>query len=148
MDIRRAAPGDAPEIAGLMQRYWAFEGIGGFEHSSATRLLRELLSKPERGAGWVADLEHRIQGYLVAVYVFSLEHGGLMAEIDEFFVAPTIRSAGVGSMLLKTAERDLLAAGAVRLQLQLNIDNKSGREFYLRHGFEPREGYELYEKAL
>jgi GNAT superfamily N-acetyltransferase len=148
MQIRRATTADAPGIASLVRHYWEIERIVGFDQWRIAQQLGELLSKPDRGAGWVADTDGRIDAYLLAVFVFSLEHGGLMAEIDEFFVAPTQRSTGVGSLLLEAAQRDLLAAGTVRLQLQLNVDNNRGREFYLRNGFEPRAGYHLYEKPL
>jgi GNAT superfamily N-acetyltransferase len=148
MQIRRATTADATDIAKLAEQYWAMEGIGGFEHSRVAAQLRELLSKPEHGLAWIAVSDGRACGYLLAVFIFSLEHGGLMAEIDEFFVTPALRSAGVGSLLLAAAQHDLQAAGTVRLQLQLNIDNERGRQFYQRNGFERRADYELYEKPL
>jgi GNAT superfamily N-acetyltransferase len=49
----------------------------------------------------------------------SLEHGGLMAEIDGFFVIPAQRSAGVGSLLLAAAQHDLQAAGTRRASYEL-----------------------------
>jgi ribosomal protein S18 acetylase RimI-like enzyme len=71
-----------------------------------------------------------------------------MAEIDEIFVQPQMRSLGVGSSLIAAAERDMVARGLVRLQLQLGVDNHRGRVFYQRHGFRRRAGYELFEKPL
>jgi GNAT superfamily N-acetyltransferase len=135
VQIRPASTADVAGIALLVRHYWELECIVGFDQSRVTHVLRELLSKPDRGAGWVADSDGRIGGYLLAVFVFSLEHGGMMAEIDELFVAPTQRSTGVGSLLLEAAQRDLAASGTVRLQLQLNVENKRGRQFYLRNGF-------------
>jgi GNAT superfamily N-acetyltransferase len=40
-------------------------------------------------------------GYLLAVYVFSLEHLGVTAEIDEFFVLQSRRRHGVGTEFLQ-----------------------------------------------
>ena len=149
MQIRRATTADATDMVELVEQYWAMERIGGFEHSRVAAQLRRLLSKPERGLAWIAvSGSGEVSGYLLAVFLFSLEHGGLMAEIDEFFVIPAQRSAGVGSLLLAAAQHDLQAAGTVRLQLQLNVDNARGREFYRRSGFERRARYELYEKPL
>jgi GNAT superfamily N-acetyltransferase len=148
MQIRRATAADAPAVVQHMQCYWDFEEITGFEAARSTALLRGFLSNPHQGSCWIAEHEGRVQGYLLAVLVFSFEHGGLMAEVDELFVSQSARSAGIGSSLLERAERDLRAAGVVRLQLQLNVNNRRGRDFYLRQGFEPREAYELYEKSL
>jgi ribosomal protein S18 acetylase RimI-like enzyme len=80
--------------------------------------------------------------------MLSLEHGGMMAEIDELYVCPDMRSHGVGSLLVTAAQGDMAARGLVRLQLQLGVDNLRGRAFYERHGFRRRAGYELLDKPL
>jgi ribosomal protein S18 acetylase RimI-like enzyme len=139
---------DISPIAVLVERYWEFEAISGFDRSRIEALLKDLLSNPERGAAWIAENTGRMCGYLTAAYVLSVEHGGLMAEIDEFFVLPDIRSAGVGSLLLAEAQRDMAARGIARLQLQLDVDNQRGRAFYQRHGFRRRARYELFDKSL
>ena len=139
---------DIPPIATLVERYWEFEAISGFNRLRIEALLKDLLSLPERGAAWVAENNGRVCGYLMAAYIYSVEYGGLMAEIDEFFVLPDTRSAGIGSSLLAAAQRDMAARGITRLQLQLGVDNQRGREFYQRQGFRRRERYELFDKSL
>src|SRR3984957_5235071 len=140
MRIRLAATADISRVASLAQRYWEFETIEGFDRPRIETLLGNLFSAPERGACWVADADGQLCGYLLAVFMFSLEHGGLMAEIDELFVSPEMRSAGVGALMVATAERDLAGRGLVRLQLQLGVDNERARLFYQRHGFSRRAG--------
>jgi len=139
---------DVAGVAALAERYWDFESIGGFDGPRIIALLNDLLSQPERGACWVAETDGRLCGYLLAVFMFSLEHGGLMAEIDEVFVTPDMRSAGLGSLLVAQAERELAERGLVRLQLQLGVGNDRARLFYERHGFRRRAGYELLDKPL
>src|ERR1700722_15076683 len=96
MLIRLAVTADIAGVASLAEQYWEFESIHGFDRPRIETLLRSLLSKPERGACWVAEADGRLCGYLLAVYMFSLEHGGLMAEIDGGFVSREMRSAGGG----------------------------------------------------
>lgn len=139
---------DIAGVAALAERYWEFESIDGFDRARISALLAGLLSQSERGACWVAEADGRLCGYLLAVFMFSLEHGGLMAEIDEVFVSQEMRSAGVGSLLVAQAESDLAKRGLVRLQLQLGVDNRRARLFYERHGFRRRAGYELLDKPL
>jgi GNAT superfamily N-acetyltransferase len=148
MVIRFASTDDAAAIAALVERYWEFESIEGFDRLRVATLLAQLISEPQRGACWVAEADGRLAGYLLAVFAFSLEHGGLMAEIDEVFVSDEFRSAGLGSLLVTRAERDLAERGMVRLQLQLGVHNESARRFYQRHGFLRRAGYELFDKAF
>jgi GNAT superfamily N-acetyltransferase len=146
--VRLATLADVGGIAPLVERYWEFEGIVGFQLPRIVALLDELVSTPDRGAIWVAETAAGLSGYLLAVFMFSLEHGGLMAEIDELFVLPAMRSRGVGALLLAAAERDMAARGLRRLQLQLGVENHRGRAFYFRHGFVARCGYELLDKSL
>ena len=146
--IREARPGDEAAIASLMSQYWAFEQIEGFLEPRAVALTGWLLRDSNMGRGWLATESGRPVGYLLAVFVFSLELGGLMAEIDEFFIVPEARSRGTGAALLATAEAGLRTAGCVHLQLQLGVANESARRFYRRQGYARRAGYELLDKPL
>ena len=148
MLIRPATSSDIADLALLVERYWEFESIRGFDRPHIEAALIALTSTPEHGAIWVAQAHDRLCAYLIAVYMLSLEHGGMMAEIDELYVCPEMRSQGVGSLLVTAAQGDMAARGLVRLQLQLGVDNLRGRAFYERHGFRRRAGYELLDKLL
>ena len=148
MSARPAAPNDIPPLLALVRRYWEFEGIEGFAALRIELVLQRLLAEPRLGAIWVAESDGRLVGYLIAVLVLSVEHRGLMAEIDEFFVLPEARSRGVGRQLLAAAETALAARGCVRLQLQLGVANSDARAFYQRRGYIARAGYELLDKPL
>jgi GNAT superfamily N-acetyltransferase len=146
--IHLATPDDVPELLPLVERYWKFEGLRSFSNERIENLLREAIANPTRAACWLAMLDRKVLGYLLVVFVFSLEHGGMMGEIDEFYVEPDVRSKGIGSELLRVAERVLGRAGYLRLQMQLGADNERGRAFYQRHGFKRRSGFDLWDKAL
>jgi ribosomal protein S18 acetylase RimI-like enzyme len=149
MDIRPAHAGDIPQLLGLIRRYWDFEGIEGFSALRIELLLKDLLAAPAaRGTIWVADQQRSLVAYLIVVLLVSIEHQGVVAEIDEFFVLPEARSRGTGSQLLAAAEADLARRNCVRLQLQLRSGNAPARAFYERLGFAARAGYELLDKPL
>jgi GNAT superfamily N-acetyltransferase len=148
MTVRAATAADIPAVLELVRSYWDFEGIGGFDPAGIERVLQQLVGGSPYGAMWVATQEATLTGYLIVVLVMSVEHQGLMGEIDEFFVQPPARSHGVGAQLLAAAEAELKRRGAVRLQLQISAVNARGRAFYERHGYALRVGYELLDKAL
>jgi GNAT superfamily N-acetyltransferase len=148
MNLRAATPRDVPQLLSLVRRYWDFERIEGFEALRVEMLLQRLLGEPRLGAAWVAEADGALIGYLVVVMVLSLEHGGVMAEVDEFFVLPEARSRGVGARLLAAAEAALAGQGCVRLQLQLGVDNAAARAFYEHRGYAARAGYRLFDKTL
>jgi GNAT superfamily N-acetyltransferase len=155
MSVRAAIERDIPQLLTLIRRYWEFERIAGFEALRIELLLKELIGPPSAsatpargGCVWVAQIDERLVGYLIAVTVLSFEHRGLMAEIDELFVVPEARAHGVGRRLVAGVEQALAARGCVRLQLQLGVANTAARAFYQRLGFGARAGYALYDKRL
>lgn len=146
--IREAEVNDTASLLPLVADYWRFESIPGFDPASVAPQLERLLSSPNLGAGWIALADNMAVGYLLAVYVFSLEHMGITAEIDEFYVIPAERASGVGSELLRTAESEFIRIGCTNVSLQLSRGNDSARHFYRRFGYTQRLGFELLDKML
>jgi GNAT superfamily N-acetyltransferase len=146
--IRVADASDLPALTSLIERYWEFERIKGFDAARISTLLTDLLRAPDRGQIWIAQEGDRSVGYLLAVYLFSLEHGGTMAEIDEFFVTPEKRSFHIGTALLDAASAAIAKRGITHVQLQLGADNSHGMRFYEKHGFQALSQYGLLHKSL
>ena len=146
--IRTASPDDMPALVNLVEQYWSFEDTAGFDAHRVESLLHAALFADGRARCWLAERAGEVGGYLLAVLVFSLEHGGMMAEIDEFFVSPAFRRHGIGAALLLNAENTLRESGVRRLQLQLGSGNARARDFYTARGYGRRAGFELWDKAL
>jgi GNAT superfamily N-acetyltransferase len=146
--IRTASPDDVPALLHLVEQYWAFENIPRFDARRIESLLRAALFADGHARCWLAEHAGEMGGYLLAVLVFSLEHGGMMAEIDEFFVIPALRRQGTGAALLLEAENALRAGGVVRVQLQLGLGNENARDFYAARDYRRRSAFELWDKAL
>ena len=147
-EIRRATSGDTSSLLRLVEEYWRFEGITGFDGARVERLLQRLLADARLGAAWIASVDDAPVAYLLAVYVFSLEHLGLTAEIDEFFVVPRARDSGIGAGMIEAAEAGFIAAGCTNVSLQVGQGNDAGRAFYLRHGYALRSGFGILDKVL
>ena len=147
-DIHAITAKDVPALLPLVEQYWIFEDVAGFESTRVARELGRVCADPKLGSGWIASIGGRTVGYLLAVYVFSLEHLGLTAEIDEFFVLPSARSQGIGDELLRLAEVEFVRRQCTNVSLQLGRGNDRAREFYRRHGYGERAGFELLDKML
>lgn len=146
--VRAAGESDVTAVSSLVQCYWEFEHIPGFENDAVSGQIRLLLNHTAPASVLVAEGNTAIVGYLLLVYVFSLEHLGLTAEIDELYVKPDYRSRGVGAALLKAAESAAAGTGCTNISLQIGRDNERGRAFYQRRGYSRRGGYSLMEKDL
>jgi GNAT superfamily N-acetyltransferase len=139
---------DVPQIVTLMEKYWSFEGLTGFEAARMSELLGRFLSHPNLGTVWAAREGRDLVGYLIAVFVFSFEYQGVVAEIDELFVLPRARHHGIGTALLDVAERSVADAGCTCIQLQLGTANDGAQAFYQRRGYAARTAYKLLDKEL
>jgi len=146
--IRAAVPGDEAALAAMVREYWAFEGIDAFDDARVRGVLATLLSTPALGLAWIAMAGGEPVGYLVACFVLSVEHGGVMAVIDECFVCDAKRGDGTGSRLLDTALAALTETGCVRVSLEVGRGNARARSFYRRHGFVARDRYDLLDRPL
>jgi ribosomal protein S18 acetylase RimI-like enzyme len=146
--VQPATHADIGALLPLVEQYWRFEAIEGFDTRRIAGLLERVIADASLGHAWIARVDGNAAGYLLAVYVFSLEHQGLTAEIDELFVLSACRGLGVGSRLLDAAEGTFRAHGCSNVALQIGRDNAEARAFYRGHGYTDRAGFELVDKML
>jgi ribosomal protein S18 acetylase RimI-like enzyme len=148
MKIHPAGPTDVEVLLPLVEQYWRSEAIEGFDATRMRKLLTRVLEDDHLGRAWVATVYGEPAGYLLAVYVFSLEHHGVTAEIDEFCVLPPHRGLGLGHQMLAIAEAQFRVEGCTAVSLQLGRSNDAARKFYRSNGFEDRAGFDLVSKKL
>ena len=102
--------------------------IEGFEAAAHHRVARTRDQRTLRwvSSGWPRSMA-RPPATCCAVYVFSLEHQGLTAEIDEFFVSPDLsRAAASVNACCDTAEDMFRSRGCTNVALQIGRDNNDG----------------------
>lgn len=87
-------------------------------------------------------------------YLPSLWTGRLDAYLEELYVVPGLRGAGIGRALLEGAMETARAAGATRMDLNTGETDTAARALYQSTGFTNREGHEdgpsmlYYEREL
>ena len=104
--IRLLKNQDLPDLVKLARAYWSFEKITGFRPNRYQRIATRILKNASLGRIWIALEGDRLIGYLIVVFLMSLEYGGMAAEIDELYVDGSERGRGVGKALLRAAGRD------------------------------------------
>ena len=146
--IQPATIEDIDSLLPMVEQYWKFENIEGFDPARMRALLTRVLEDASVGRIWISRVYGEPAGYLLAVYVFSLEHQGMTAEIDEFFLVPQHRGLGIGARMLAAAEAQFRIEECTNVSLQLGRSNEDARRFYRENGFEGRDGFELVSKML
>ncbi|WP_037330426.1 GNAT family N-acetyltransferase [Salinivibrio socompensis] len=123
-----------------------------FDREPLTTTFNTLLSQPERGDVFLIDVEHEggtdTIGFIVLAYSFSVENGGIVGVIDQFFIQQTWRRQGVGSHVIPAIEKQAEAKNCVAVILEMNIGNKGARLFYEQFDYQPRRQHCIFTKRL
>ena len=142
---REVGTGDAPLLLEMMREFYAAEELS-FEEARAGRALMELVGNRELGRAWLIEIAGQPAGYIVLVFGFSLEFGGLDAFIDEFYVRPGFERRGLGRATLAFAEREARQCGVRTLLLEVRTGNDRARRLYERAGFLDRDNVLMAKK--
>jgi len=132
--IRVAGRADREALRALLGAQLREHGIR-LERAVLGRAIDGLLERPERGRLLLAERSGRPLGVAALSFVWTLEHGGLSAWLDELYVEPEARGGGTGAALLEAAIAAAAEAGARALDLEVEEDHARVTALYLRHGF-------------
>ena len=130
--VRRAQPGDAPDVGRLLDEFNASEGEHTPGPHALARRASELLSA---GEAIVLLAGEGPDGVLVLRLCPALWTDGLDAYLEELYVAPGARRRGLGRALVERAMDLAREAGAVRMDLGTGEDDRAARALYERLGF-------------
>lgn len=129
--IRRATPDDAPDVAAMVREIATHEGQAAHVHVSEDR-SRTLLARPEVVV-LLAECGGEAVGYVSAVRQLHLWTGGDVLALDDLYVRPGARDAGVGRRLM-AALAALAAPERLLIRWGVEADNVDAQRFYRRLG--------------
>jgi GNAT superfamily N-acetyltransferase len=129
--IRRATPGDAPDVAEMVREIAAHEAQSAHVHVDEEQ-WRALLARPEVIV-LIAARDGGPVGYVSAVRRLHLWTGGDMLDLDDLYVRPRHRDAGVGRRLM-TALAALAAPEQLLVRWGMEAENVDAQRFYHRLG--------------
>ena len=127
--IRRAAPGDAEALIGLI------DALSAFVEDPPTRLTAEDIRRDGFGPdAWfqcfLAEQGGRPVGYALCYFGFSTDHGGRGLHLADLYVDPALRGKGLGRALMAAVARHGRARGARWLVWDVWVRNKTAEAFY------------------
>jgi len=140
VNIREAADGDAPPLAGLL-------GDLGYP-ADARDLPRRLTRLGERGTAvaFVAEIEGRVVGVVTAHAFASIHAERDVAWLTTLVVAQDARHQGVGRALVAAAEGWARTHQCQRLSVTTALHRDDAHAFYDRLGYQ--HSGRRYTKAL
>jgi GNAT superfamily N-acetyltransferase len=136
--IHRAQPGDLDAVLDLVLKQFLAHAIDlGADQLEAA--ITQLLARPELGFVLVAKKGNSSVGLAVISFAWTLEHGGKSAWLDELFVLPHHRGAGIGTVLVERAMAEAQKDGCRALDLEVEVEHTRAERVYERMGFEQLE---------
>jgi GNAT superfamily N-acetyltransferase len=142
ISIRPAQDADAAALAEL-------SGQLGYPLDAAAMQVR-LKRVREAGNGEVfvaVTAAGAVVGWTHVVKRVQLEDAPF-AELSGLIVDATARNAGLGALLLQSAERWASDNGLARLRVRSNVVRERAHRFYLRAGYVERKRQVVFDKTL
>lgn len=144
MEIRRAVPADALDIAGIHVSAWraayrtliADEVLASLSVASRQERWRRILSTPDSNSRvWVAVDGGLVVGFASTAPTVDEDATPGTAELYTLYLDPSWVGQGVGFGLLDHAVTDLGARGFALVTLWVMAGNRHAREFFERAGW-------------
>ena len=132
--MRKASPDDIQQLVAMMTEFYA-ESAYTLNQRRATDAFTALLADERLGHVWFIQSESESVGYIVVTLCYRMEFGGLSAFVDDLFVRPAFRGAGLGTGALAEV-RTLCAAHGIRaIHVETGRENVAAKAAYRRAGF-------------
>lgn len=140
--LRPATPTDVPEILRLIRALAAYERL--LHEATATEAeLREALFGPlPRIHAVLAEIAGNPVGLAVFYFSFSTFKARPNIFLEDLFVDPAHRSAGIGMALIRHIAQRALAENCRRMEWRVLNWNQHSIDFYQRIGAEPIDDWQ------
>jgi len=99
------------------------------------RAITLFLRKPELGFVWLAYADGKAAGVCIVCYAVSTSIGGVVAKLDDVFVADGYRGKGVGTKMIEALKAELKKKKVGRIDTAVHLRNPGAARYYARLGF-------------
>lgn len=97
--------------------------------------LRQIVSGEPMARCWLIRRAGEVIGYVALTLGYSIEHGGRDGFIDDLYLIPAARGAGIGATVLDFALEQARRLGIGTLHLEVDAANDRATSLYRALGF-------------
>jgi GNAT superfamily N-acetyltransferase len=132
--MKTALPNDVPRLIELMAEFYAEAGYL-LNRARAVEGFAALLADDGLGGAWLIEAGDEDAGYVVLTKCFSMEYGGTVGFVDDFFVRASHRRAGLGAKALQELREHCAGSGICAMFVEVGPDNAAAQRIYRGLGF-------------
>lgn len=131
-----ADPADRDEILARLQEHLREEQVA-VAVAPLAQAVDGVLGDPEHGFFHVARTGHTVIGIAYVALVWSLQHAGRAAWLEQLYVVPEWRGQGVGRELFAAAMERARWKGCVAVDAEVTSDHARAEHLIQSEGFTP-----------
>jgi GNAT superfamily N-acetyltransferase len=146
--VRRAVPSDGPASVALVRALAEFEALPPPDEAAAARLVADAFADPPRYELWVAELDGDVVAYAATFMTYSTFRALPSLFLEDLFVHPRGRRAGVASAILARLREEALARGCGRFEWLVLDWNEDAQKLYAGVGAEEHSAWRLWRVTL
>jgi GNAT superfamily N-acetyltransferase len=132
--MRKASLADIAQLVAMMTEFYS-DSPYTLNPRRATEAFGSLLADERLGNVWFIQANSRDVGYVVLTYCFTMTYGGLSAVVDDFFIRPAFRGAGLGKAAMAEVRSFCASRGVRAMHVETGRDNAPALAVYRRAGF-------------
>lgn len=146
--IRKISQSDRADFIRLSKQFYSSPAVlFNVPESYHERAFDELMRSDVYADGYILESGGKTVGYGLTAKTYSREAGGKVLWLEELFVLPQYRSAGLGKEFFQVVETEARRGNFVRIRLEVEEENVRARALYERLGYRPLE-YDQMVKDL
>lgn len=142
--IRTATPQDVPQILALIHELADYEKLSHEVVATVESLERTLFGPKSYGEVLLAEADGEVAGFCLFFHNYSTFLGKPGLYIEDIFVRPTHRGAGIGKALFAQAARIANERGCGRMEWWVLDWNKPAIDFYRKMGAAPMDAWTVF----
>ena len=130
VDIAPATAADVPLLDAMIREFAAFENLEHQVVATAADLQRELFAEAGGAEALIARIGGRPAGFALYFHNYSTFLGRRGLYLEDLFVRPEFRGAGIGKALLRHVAAIAAQRGCGRFEWEVLDWNADARRFY------------------
>jgi GNAT superfamily N-acetyltransferase len=147
LTIRDARADDASAILALMRALAEYEKLLHLFHNTEERIREALFAPAARVFCMIGEIGAKPAGYALWFYTYSTFRGRHGIWLEDLFVRPEHRGAGLGKAFMRRLAQRCAAEGLSRLEWSVLDWNAPSIAFYESLGAKPQGGWTTYRLA-